>query len=453
MSATSALSLPLSASSRRSVAFVTFQLLTATLFLRPAELFEVFDGWQIYESLIITTLILSAIELEPHFLRYPVLQRQPITLCAVGVFAAVILSHVTHLYLGGAMESGELFLKTLLYYGLLVTTVNTPTRLQHFLSNVAFCTFLMVTICLLDYWEVIELEFVVHMQEIDEIDENGELQFRSRMRGTGIFQDPNDISTVMIAAGILSLYFLNRRENGMLRFFWILPLIVFPIAILETKSRGGFLAACVAGMVWCSLVYGRYIAVTMAAIGGAVLPFIAGRASQIEFGEHSSSTERIEMWREGFEALKSSSILFGIGQGLYGDIAGLVAHNSYIHAYVELGLFGGTLFFGCFYFAIVQLLLAARRLEEIRIRSLVDSHPYIAAVLAGWMTSIFSLSRCYVLTTFLILGICAAYANLVWIHTINPRPLICWSWREASRLCGFSLLFFCGLYVFTRLMG
>ena len=31
-------------------------------------------------------------------------------------------------------------------------------------------------------------------------------------------------------------------------------------------------------------------------------------------------------------------------------LAGLVAHNSFVHAFVELGLFGGTFFFGCFFF-------------------------------------------------------------------------------------------------------
>ena len=33
------------------------------------------------------------------------------------------------------------------------------------------------------------------------------------------------------------------------------------------------------------------------------------------------------------------------------DLAGLVAHNSFVHAYVELGFLGGTFFFGCFLFA------------------------------------------------------------------------------------------------------
>ena len=38
-----------------SVAFLLFQLLTATLFLRPAELFPWMEGMPLYEGLIIGT--------------------------------------------------------------------------------------------------------------------------------------------------------------------------------------------------------------------------------------------------------------------------------------------------------------------------------------------------------------------------------------------------------------
>ena len=47
--------------------------------------------------------------------------------------------------------------------------------------------------------------------------------------------------------------------------------------------------------------------------------------------------------------------LFGIGVGKYEDEVGLVAHNSFVHAYTELGIFGGALFLGAFVYPLGTL--------------------------------------------------------------------------------------------------
>ncbi|MDP1798762.1 MAG: O-antigen ligase domain-containing protein, partial [Planctomycetaceae bacterium] len=70
------------------LAFLLFQLTTATLFLRPAELFNWLEDLPLYEGLILSTLALSMTSLEPHFHRRA-MYRQPITLCVVGVFVAI----------------------------------------------------------------------------------------------------------------------------------------------------------------------------------------------------------------------------------------------------------------------------------------------------------------------------------------------------------------------------
>jgi hypothetical protein len=67
--------------------------------------------------------------------------------------------------------------------------------------------------------------------------------------------------------------------------------------------------------------------------------------------------------------------------------------------------------------------------------------------------SIFSLSRCYVVPTYLMVGCCAAYLNLVWIHTPSGEPLVIWNRVHAMRLSIASATAFCGLYVFTAIMS
>ncbi|MDX1969707.1 MAG: O-antigen ligase family protein [Planctomycetaceae bacterium] len=430
------------------LAFTLFQLLTAALFLRPAELFSWLEGVRINEMLIIASLLLTATSLIPHF-GPAAMTRQPITYCAAGMLIAIVMSHLTHVYLGGLRDSADQFLRTLVYYGLAITCVNSPARLKAFLANIAACTGLMVTMCLFDYWNVFDLEFIVHLQDLDGFDDEGAPIFFSRMRGTGIFQDPNDLAMVIVAGGTLCLYFLTDPSLGVFRWCWGAPILAFAAAILETKSRGGLLAGMAAVLTLAAFRWGMRFGVVVALLGMCAAPLVAGRSGNIDLSDGSTGHERIEMWREGFDALKSPDLIFGIGHNMYADLAGLVAHNSFVHAYVELGIVGGTLFFGCYFFAFLQIYRLGQLKEPVWHPELRRMRPYVAAVLAGWCMSMFSLSRCYIVPTYLMLGMAAAYLNLCWIHTPQQRPLVVWDRWQFLRLSTASAATFIGLYLFT----
>ncbi|MBI1345269.1 O-antigen ligase domain-containing protein [bacterium] len=435
-----------------TLAFLLFQLLTATLFLRPAELFSWLEGLPLYEGLILSTFALTATSVQSHFRPFAMI-RQPITYCAVGMLIAIVISHLQHIYLGGVQASADQFLRTLVYYGLCVTCVNTPGRLKAFLANVAACTGIMVTLCLFDYWEIFDFQFIEHLRDLDGFDDDGNPIFIFRMRGTGIFQDPNDLCMVIVAGGVLCAAFLFDRSLGAFRFFWAAPLVIFTAAILETKSRGGMLAAGAATMTLMVFRFGTKFGIACAVLAMCALPLVAGRSANIDMSDGSTGHQRVELWAEGFDALKSPDLFFGIGHGEYADMAGLVAHNSFVHAYVELGLFGGTLFFGCFFFAFLQLYRVGQMEVPLWHPDLLRLRPYITAVLVGWCMSMMSLSRCYIVPTFLVLGMASAYLNLCWIHTDSLKPLIVWNRFQIMKLTTASAGMFIGLYVFTRLFS
>ncbi len=435
------------------LAFVLFLLTTATLFLRPAELFIWLEGAPIYEALILGTFALTFQSFLAHFHQF-MLARQPITLCVLGVFAAIALSHFQYIYVGGVIDSGTLFLKTLIYFGLLVTVVNTPDRFKAFLLTVAICASTMVTLCVLDFYEVYDFEFIEHLDDTDGYDEDEEAVITvRRMRGTGIFMDPNDMSKVICATGVLCAFFLTDPKSSWLRFGWLIPMTVLLVGLLATGSRGGLMACGLAGLTLVAVRFGGKVAIVAAVMAACVIPLAAGQRGDSGMDEGGTGQERIQLWRDGFQELKSPALLFGTGQGSYGDIAGLVAHNSFVHAYVELGLFGGTLFFGCFFFAGMQLYRMGRLPELVENPELLRLRPFMCALLAGWVTSLMSLSRCYVVPTYLMLGTLAAYLNLVWIHTESGQPLVIWNNGHAVRLSIASGMAFSGLYVFTAIMS
>ena len=265
--------------------------------------------------------------------------------------------------------------------------------------------------------------------------------------------DPNDMSKVICATGVLCAFFLTDSKSSWLRFGWLIPMIVLLMGLLATGSRGGLLACGLAGLTLVAVRFGGKVAIVAAVMAACVIPFAAGRRGDSGMDEGGTGHERIQLWRDGFQELKSPALLFGTGQGSYGDIAGLVAHNSFVHAYVELGLFGGTLFFGCFFFAGMQLYRMGRMSELVENPDLLRLRPFMCALLAGWVTSIMSLSRCYVVPTYLMLGTLAAYLNLVWIHTESGQPLVIWNNGHTVRLGIASGMAFSGLYLFTAIMS
>lgn len=433
------------------LAYALFAMTTATLFLRPAELFIGLAGWPIYEVLILSTLILTFQSMQGHF-RWYYLQRQPISLCVIGVFFAVTVSHLQHIYLSGAFDGATLFLKTLIYYGLLVTVVNSPARLRGFLLTVAIFATAMVALCVLDFFEIFDFEFIQHLDDFDGVTDEDEVVTTLRMRGTGIFQDPNDMAAVIVVAGILCTYFLTDKTFDSLRFGWLIPLAILFIGLLCTKSRGGLLACAVTGMTYIIVRFGGKVAIVAAILGVCSLPLIAGRQTEIDL-EDGTGQDRIQLWRDGFDAIKNPDLIFGVGQSNYYDVVGLVAHNSYIHAYVELGLVGGTMFFGLFFFTAYQFYRMSRIPDGMLNSELVRMKPYLVALFVGWAAALFSLSRCYVVPTYLVFGTCAAYLNLVWIHTQSGEPLIIWNRAHLFRLISASACTFSGLYVLTAIMA
>jgi hypothetical protein len=361
----------------------------------------------------------------------------------------VVLSDVSRSQLSGAVDSGILFFKTALYFLLLVSVIDTPRRFQGLVRNTCLCSCLMIALCVADYTGVIDLEHLQHYNDRDGETETGSQAFLLRMRGTGFFEDPNDISLLIVGSAVLCVYFLNDLRRGLLRFLWCGPLAVLAAGLFCTHSRGGLLAAGAAGMAFVFFRFGGRRAALLGAVGLMFLPLVAGRQGNIDL-EEGTGQQRIQLWNDGLTELKSPSILFGIGRGTYQDLTGYVAHNSFVHAYVELGYFGGTLFFGCFFFAALALLRMHRPRISFRHPELQRFLPYLAALLAGWATGLFSLSRCYVVPTYMILGLAASYIRLAGVEIVPRRAWAVWDGPNFRRLLASSTAFLVFLFIFAR---
>ncbi|MBL8850100.1 MAG: O-antigen ligase domain-containing protein [Planctomycetaceae bacterium] len=459
------------------MAYVLFLLTNAALFVRPAELFPALGDVQVYLGLIVLTILCSLQRLHNQ-LSLRTMVQQPINLCVAAMVVAVILSHVSRGEAASAATGAIMMFKVVLYYMLLVSLVNTPQRLRTFLLCTALCSTAMIAWSLQDYHQFVdewsgrtdlreikekerwqapeEPRLLRHFPEVSGITVDGQETWIFRLCGLGIFHDPNDLSLLIAVTAIIATYFLLDRRNGSSRWLWIVPLAVMATAYYYTFSRGGLLALGFAGVVWLAARYGGKVAIGLGVLGMAALPVALGRHASMNLSD-GTGQERIQIWSEGLVQLKSFRGLFGIGEGMYPDLAGLVAHNSYVHSFVELGFFGGAIFFGCFYFPAYALFRIKRDPIAIEHPELERMLPYIAAILAAWCMGMASLSRCYVAPTYMVVGVCAAYLNLVGYHRKAPRPLQTLNWRGVQRwaACSAALLMCCFLFVklFARYSG
>lgn len=425
------------------MAFTLFVLLNATLFLRPIELNPALGALPIYEVLILSCLVLASPRVLAQFAP-AALRERPITVCVVGLLLAVVMSHLSHVFIWGARYSGFEFLKVVLYYLLLVAVIDSDRRLDTFLFWLAIFIVVAAILPVLHFHGVITLPSLEAMEQFEVDEDTGERISFPRLRGTGIFSDPNDLSMVMVTGIALCLY-LSLHGAVPLRPLWLLGMAACLYAFWLTKSRGGLLALMAAGTVLAHARWGtRRALLAIAALLPIVLVGLAGRGNAMTTGTGQS---RLQLWSEGLMLFRQQPI-FGIGHGLYADEIGHVAHNSFVHCFTELGIFGGTLFLGAFVLALYSLyrmrsdpgLAAASRVQS-RLAA-------VTAVIAGFAVSQLSLSRAYIAPTYMMLGLATACANHLEYQLYTPLPKC--NLKIATRLACVSVVFLCGIYAYVR---
>jgi O-antigen ligase len=431
--------------------FFLFLLVTATLFVRPAEIITDLEKLPIYNWLILACLAASLPGVLAQFSRQS-LTRQPITVGVLGLLAAVFLSHASHGDLWSARFDAMEFSKSVIFYLLLVANVNSAARLRTFLFWLLGCIGVVAGLGVLQYHGVIDIASLTVLNDsfIDEV--TGRQEDVLRMRSTGIFNDPNDLAMILVLGMALTAYFLFDPRLVQLKVILFAAIAMFFYSLVLTKSRGGFLALLAA---LGALFQARFGWKKALVLGGLCLPLVAmlvgGRQADIG-GAVSGGTgqSRIQLWSSGMQMVKQFP-LFGLGHGRYAEQAVQVAHNSYVHAFGELGLFGGALFLGAFYYAVRTLYRLGQGGRVFANLELGRLRPYMLSAVAGFSASMISLSRTDVAPTYLLLGLPAVYLGQARVSP--PLAGTAMSWKLVKEIMKVSVLFLAATYIFIRVFA
>ncbi|HEX4608662.1 MAG TPA: O-antigen ligase family protein [Urbifossiella sp.] len=430
--------------------YALFILLNAVLFIRPEELFPSLEGSRLYLIVMALCLLVNAPQLF-RVLSSQDLATNPIGVCVLGMLVAVPLSNIVRGDLDTAQEDIGEFGKVILYYFLAVAVLDTKSRLRGFLG---WCVVLILGLTIaaqLQWHEYIDLEHMRPVRQRNFDSESGEENWSERICSTGIFNDPNDLCLVLVF-GCLCCAYRAATGHGFSRWLWLTPIAPFVSTLTLTESRGGMLGLLAGVTGYLVARFGGKRAAPLVVICfPALLIGVGGRQSNMNMGKGDTANERVMLWAEGLADLlhRPSALLTGIGAHEHAKEFGLVAHNSFIHAYVELGLFGGSAFAGMYYWAVIRLRRTSACTPGVHDTDLLRARPFIIGMFTAYVFGIYSISRNYVIPTYMIVAIITSYVRLA--APLAAEHQVSADWVRRTAVFGF--LTFVGLKVFTQVAG
>ena len=437
------------------MAYVALLIYAAVLFIRPMDWIGFMVGWRLifWTVILAVTTWIASIQQSGWKLK-----DSPQNKLMIGLFVATIASHLMHFdpYFDGARQAFADFGKVLILYLLVASLLDSPKKIR--------CLLVVIGIGIL----FMSLNAILQVH-----DPNGGLGITEKIRqpdvvhgvvrakGFGFCQDPNDLALVLVAS---LPFFLAPvfRKGGFVptRMFSLLCLVPITYAVYLTKSRGGWLAlALTLGAFYAVNFFGKR-GKKVALVFGAILFmgvifFAPGRMGQYDAGD-ASARGRWAAWGMGSRMLKRAPV-FGVGMDMFTDDkyndSGLVAHNSYVHCYSELGLFG--------YFFFVALLAISLKdgytMSQLtpgdnetrnQLRDLARS---AVPGMIGYLAACFFLSRTYEQPLYILIGIFAAMRRIYDQQESPPEPMFSLQkrWRPVVALEIGSVAF---IYMFTRVM-
>ncbi len=390
--------------------FALFVALNFLLLVRPEDLYPPIAGLRLYLAVIVLCTVTALPELQRTLSREG-LRTQPIAVCVLAILGATFASFAFRGRLADGLDFCVEFAKVVLFFCLLISVVNTPERLRSYVAWVAAFVNAIAAISLLNFLQVVDFPGMDPLRYSEYDPATGEDVTLERIVNVGLFSDPNDLCVIVAFGMVLCVGLAMTARGAFGTLLWLLPLVPLGYAGLLTSSRGGVLALLggIAGLAFAKLGLKRSVPVLAVALPALVLG-IGGRQGSV--GGGGTAHERLMLWADGLGELfrKPFHIPTGLAPGFYIEELGHVAHNSYVNAYVELGVLGGGLFFTAFYIAARGAYSALRDPDGPPWSRALG--PYLFGAFAAYAVGCYSLTRNFHIPTYLVLGLVAAYVTL-----------------------------------------
>jgi O-Antigen ligase len=318
------------------------------VYVRPAEIIAGWEEFPFVEILSAISLlgVLGSLAVRPR--RF---WNQPQDWCLLGFLVAIVVSNAAWGWLFGAYQALLTMLPATFCYFLLRSAVESARQLRWLGYVLIAVTLFQAVNGIVQFRTGLGLGEVgaLEMQAVATDDGDQDEDEVRRIRGTGIFNDPNDLALALVIVAPFLVGPMMRRATPMwARAIAMIVLVPIAVSLYYTNSRGGVLGLAAALLPYLYSRFGKAAGtvLTVAALA-ALIVFGPSRMNALDASE-SSAQSRVRSWAEGLMMFESHP-LAGVGFGRYTEFNDLVAHNSFVHTLGELGLFGAFFFVGMGY--------------------------------------------------------------------------------------------------------
>jgi O-antigen ligase len=397
------------------LAYASLIVYVLLLFIRPWDWVPAMLNWHIMTvvtGVAIFTTLLEMVNREWHF------KDAPQNWLVLGFFVAVVASNLfcfqRPFYFAGTKLAFTEFGKIILLYFLISINLRSLRQVKGFIAVVIIgCLFMAIHGILQIHTgsgfgsqlESLPL-FVPQTQDY-------------RIRAFGAWADPNDLAQALVMVLPFLISGIHRPGVAAPRRLVSLVLAgVIGYGIFLTGSRDGWLALAVMTIAYFLLNFRvKKIAVVFGVL--ALLGLMIVAPSRVHSGStiDESARGRLVAWAAGNTMLKMSPI-FGVGKGGFEEYSehGLIAHNSFVQCWAELGLFGYFWWLGMLFASVKDsYALGKERSDDPEKGEMGRLARVLLASWIGFLASALFLTRTYTAELFILIGLVAA------MHAIRER--------------------------------
>lgn len=329
--------------------------------------------------------------------RHRYFAKAPQNYFVIWFLAAITASHLSYLFLEGAIAATTDFITIVIMYFLIANLVVSENKLR-----VTFYLLVVLTV-------TIAVSGIV--QFYTGFGLGGAEAYKDRIQGIGIFSDPNDLALALVIV-LPFLFFKLTEDKGTVygKAFNLICLVVLIYALILTQSRGGLLALGVLAMLLFSRRVGPVLGYSLGGLGMASLFLASSRMSTIST-EEGSAYGRIQAWGIGMDLFESSP-LFGVGAGNFTEYHFRTAHNSFVLCAAELGVFGLFPWLMMVYLVIRNMSFVSNHAGEARMTDTVLYADSLRYGMIAFVAAAFWLSRTYSELFFILVALSTALTHM-----------------------------------------
>ncbi|MEZ4312162.1 MAG: O-antigen ligase family protein [Polyangiaceae bacterium] len=268
-----------------------------------------------------------------------------------------------------------------------------------------------------------------------------------RVRWRGVLMDPNE-TTLAAGQSVPFAFAFYETKRTLLRLLIVLAtVIVVVITDVFSQSRGSILIFMTVMAVYFVRKYG----IRGMLVGGgmaAPLMMLGGRGGE---EAKQSAEERMEVMSDGLNMFIGNPA-FGVGYGQFVQHSFLTAHNAYVLAAAELGLFGFWIWTIIVYLVMKTMILALQRYKNVPGGELIRAWALgLFASFCGTLVGIFFLSWTYHYVLWIYFGIAGGFYTMV--RTTDRGFRVTLSKLELGGLSVFCLGFIIMLKIYLKSKG